>query len=251
MCGRFFLTSPPDAVAEMFDYDARPNFPPRHNIAPTQPVLVVTADAAGRRSPQLMRWGFLPAWVKDPKGFPLLINARSEEAARKPAFRAAMRHRRCLIPANGFYEWQRAANGKKQPFAVRPVDDGPVAFAGVWESYAHPEGGEMDTAAILTTDACATLAPIHERMPVILGKSDFARWLDIGGTGAEELRDLFRSPADDTVRAYPVSTRVNRVANDDAGLLDPLACDATPPPDDRPADRRRQKPTSDDQLSLF
>ncbi|MEO1199355.1 MAG: SOS response-associated peptidase [Pseudomonadota bacterium] len=252
MCGRYLLTLPPEVMRQIFRYREMPNFPQRYNVAPTQPIPVVIALPGGERSFRLMRWGLLPSWVKDPKGFPLLINARSEQAATKPAFRAAMRRRRCLIPADGFYEWQRAPNGKKQPFFVRRADEGPMTFAGIWETYSDPEGGEIDTAAILTTDANATLAPIHDRMPVILDDADYDRWLDVDHTTPDDLRDLMRPAEDNAVIAYPVSTRVNRVANDDPGLLEPLAETTTPAGLTEPGKPKRAKPKPDqDQLKLF
>ena len=144
----------------------QPNFPARYNVAPTQPVPIVRMFE-GKRQFALVRWGLLPSWVKDPKAFALLINARGETAADKPAFRAAMKRRRCLIPADGFYEWQ-AVGGRKQPFYVRAKSGAPFAFAGLWETWIGPNGEELETAAIVTTNANKTLAPIYDRMPVIV-----------------------------------------------------------------------------------
>lgn len=250
MCGRFVLTTPPNAVKATFGYAESPNFPPRYNIAPTQPIAVVRQGEGGAPQFALMRWGFLPSWVKDPRDFPLLINARSEEAAGKPAFRAAMRRRRCLVPADGFYEWQKAPNGKKQPFFIRPRAAQPIAFAGLWETYVDTEGGEIDTVAILTVAANEKLASLHHRMPVVIAPADFARWLDAARFDPAAIADLLVPAENDVFDAYPVSTRVNRVANDDPGLLEPLADDATPPPEEKPkkSGRRRE---DDDQMTLF
>ena len=250
MCGRFVLTSPPQSVKETFGYTESPNFPPRYNIAPTQPIAVVRHGDGKDRQFALMRWGFLPTWVKDPRDFPLLINARSEEAAGKPAFRAAMRRRRCLVPADGFYEWQKAQNGKKQPFFVGPRASGPIAFAGLWETYADKEGGEIDTVAILTVAANEALAPLHHRMPVVIDTRDFDRWLDAVTFAPADIGDLLVPAADDVFDAYPISTRVNRVANDDPGLLEPLASDATPPPEEKPKKPRSAR-EDDRQMKLF
>src|SRR5215472_18379815 len=160
MCGRFVITSPPDALRLIFGYLEQPNFPPRHNIAPTQPVPVIVIEN-GARHFRLMRWGLIPPWVKDPRQFSLLINARAESVNDKPAFRNAMRRRRCLFPADGFYEW-RDERGRRRPYHVRPKNRGPdgspIAFAGLWETWMGPNGEEMETAAIVTTTASRDIA---------------------------------------------------------------------------------------------
>src|SRR5215471_16638730 len=165
MCGRYAITSAPEAIRRLFGYDERPNFPPRYNIAPTQPVPIVRVTD-GKRHFALVRWGLIPAWVKDPRAFALLINARGESLNGKPAFRLAMRRRRCLFPADGFYEWRQEGKHRR-PFFVRPKSLCPLAFAGLWETWMGPNGEEMETAAIITTFANQTLASIHGRMPVI------------------------------------------------------------------------------------
>ena len=167
MCGRYSLTASPEEIRALFGYDEQPNFPPRYNIAPMQPIAIVTAEH-GKRGFLLARWGLIPSWVKDPAGFSLLINARGETAAEKPAFRGAMRHRRCLVPANGFYEWGKASSGPKQPYWVAPADGRLVAFAGIWETYAAADGSEIDTGAILTVDSNEAVAQVHHRMPIII-----------------------------------------------------------------------------------
>ncbi|HOV03417.1 MAG TPA: SOS response-associated peptidase [Hyphomicrobiales bacterium] len=228
MCGRYSLTAPPDDVRALFGYGERPNFPPRYNIAPTQPIAVVTGEADGRHF-LLARWGLLPSWVKDPKDFPLLVNARSETAAQKPTFRAAMRHRRCLVPANGFYEWGPGAGTRKQPYWCAPKDGHLVAFAGLMETYTDPNGSELDTATILTTPANRRLRPIHDRMPAVILPEDFAAWLDTVGVSAEEATKMLR-PADDRLfEPVPVSLAVNRVANDRPELHERVAPPAPEP----------------------
>ena len=174
MCGRYVIISTPEAIRALFGYGEQPNFPPRYNVAPTQPIPVVRLDD-GKRSFALMRWGLLPSWVKDPKTFPLLINARGESVLEKPAFRNAMRRRRCLIPTDGFYEWQASGTTgpPKRPYFVRAKRgaDGsapPLAFAGLYETWTGPNGEELDTAAIITTTANRTLSAVHERMPVFV-----------------------------------------------------------------------------------
>jgi len=185
MCGRYVITSPPAAIRALFGYGEQPNFPPRYNVAPTQPIPIVRLHD-GKRSLTLMRWGLLPSWVKDPKTFPLLINARGESVLDKPAFRNAMRRRRCLVPADGFYEWHAAVPGApKRPYFIRPKSGTPIAFAGLWETWIGPNGEEVDTAAIVTTTANRTLAFIHDRMPVVVAPDAFDLWLDGAHVEAE------------------------------------------------------------------
>src|SRR6188472_360987 len=151
MCGRYCITSAPEAVRALFRYREQPNFPARYNVAPTQPVPIVRMTE-GERQFALVRWGLIPAWVKDPKDFALVINARGESVNDKPAFRYAMKRRRCLFPADGFYEWKTVVGGKR-PYFARPRAGGPIAFAGLWETWMGPHGEEVDTAAIVTTVA--------------------------------------------------------------------------------------------------
>ncbi len=196
----------------MLGYEEHPNFPPRYNIAPTQPVPVVHAGH-GTRHFRLMRWGLIPSWVKDPKQFALLINARLEGIVDKPSYRAAMKYRRALIPADGFYEWQK--QGKmKQPYFIRARNGEPFSFAALYETYVDKDGGEIDTAAIVTTSANETLAPIHERMPVIVPPENYEAWLDCNRIDADQAAALVGRAPDDFLEAIPVSPRVNSVQND-------------------------------------
>jgi putative SOS response-associated peptidase YedK len=221
MCGRFVITSAPEALRKLLGYKEQPNFPPRYNIAPTQPIPVVRLDQ-GERHFTLMRWGLILSWVKDPKQFALLINARLEGIAEKPSFRAAMKRRRCLIPADGFYEWQK--RGKtKQPYFIRARNRAPFAFAGLWETWADRDGGEIETAAIVTCAANKTLAPVHERMPVIVPPEHYDAWLDSDKNEAKQAAALIGPAPEDFLEAYEISTRVNSVKNDRAENLDPAA----------------------------
>lgn len=222
MCARYVLSLPPEAMRRLFGYVERPNFPPRYNIAPTQPIAVVHADLDGTRHFLLVRWGLIPAWTRDAATPSLLINARAETAAQKPSFRGAMRHRRCLVPADGFYEW-RQAGAASQPYLVRRRDGAPFAMAGLWESWMGAEGSEIDTGAILTTAANRLMAKIHPRMPVILAPEDWERWLDCGARRPADVAELMRPAADDLLEAVPVSTRVNAVVHDDDRLIEPLS----------------------------
>jgi putative SOS response-associated peptidase YedK len=252
MCGRYAITSAPEAIRALFRYDERPNFPPRYNVAPTQPIPIVRL-VDGKRQFALVRWGLIPAWAKDPKTFSLLINARGESAIDKPAFRNAMKRRRCLIPADGFYEWTQIGD-RKRPYFVRPKADGPMAFAGLFETWTGPNGEEQDTAAIVTTTANRTLSAIHDRMPVIVPPDAFDLWLDCGNVDAMTASALIAPAREGLVEVYEVSTAVNRVANDDARLTEPAVAEA-PPPDAQVAtekpNRKRAKKDDDRQSSLF
>jgi putative SOS response-associated peptidase YedK len=253
MCGRYVITSSPAAVRALFGYPEQPNFPPRYNVAPTQPIPVVRL-ADGKHQFVLMRWGFIPAWVKDPKTFSLLINARCESVIDKPAFRAAMRRRRCLIPADGFYEW-KDVGGRRQPYFVRPQNSSePFAFAGLWETWTGPNGEEMDTAAIVTTNATRKLLPIHDRMPVIVPPEAFNLWLDCVHVDAMTAAALLIPARDEVLEAYAVSPAVNRVANDSATLIAPLATANAGPATSAPASGEAKPKTvkkGSDQASLF
>ncbi len=223
MCGRFVLTATPGELEALFGYLDGEAFPPRYNIAPTQPIAVVRQMGGARRF-ALVRWGLIPAFVENPKKFSLLINVRSEGIREKGISKNAMKYRRCLVPASGFYEWRTmpgSNTGKtRQPFWLRPRDGKPVAFAGLWESWTDRNtGGEIDSAAIVTTRANAVVSPIHDRMPAVIGAGAFDRWL----TGTpDEAEGLLGPPPDDLFEAVPISSRVNAYANDDPSVLDPV-----------------------------
>lgn len=239
MCGRYGLVVQGNDIRRMFglaECDGR-LLPPRYNIAPTQAVAVVRRGAQGAELAP-MRWGLLPAWLKDPKDTPLLINARAEGVAEKPAFRNAFRRRRCLVPASGFYEWQARPGRAKQPYWIRRADGEPLAFAGLWETWRGGDGSEIDSAAIVTTEANALLRPIHSRMPVVVAPADFELWLSPEAT-PEELARLLAPPADDLLEAVPVSARVNSAADDDASLWAPAASGEPPEEEEEPPRQAR------------
>lgn len=241
MCGRYTLTASPEALRNLFRYAERPNFPPRYNIAPTQPVAVVRF-LNGQRQFVLMRWGLLPSWVKDPKAFSLIVNARGENVMDKPAFRAAMKRRRCLIPADGFYEW-KAGGSRKQPYYIRARSGEPLALAGLWETWTGPNGEELDTVAIVTTGANRTLSPLHDRMPVIVPPEAFDLWLDTDNVDVTTAVALITPASESLLAVWPVSTDVNRVANDNASLIQQvteqaLPSDAVPATKPKPAERK-------------
>ena len=263
MCGRYVITTAPEALRALFGYAEQPGFPPRFNVAPSQPIPVVRL-IDGKRQFALLRWGLIPSWVKDPRTFSLLINARGESVLDKPAFRNGMKRRRCLIPADGFYEWCQDGS-RKRPFFVRPRSGAPVAFAGLWETWTGPNGEELETACILTTGANRTLQPIHDRMPAVIAPEAFDLWLDAARVDAATAAALIAPAPEGLFEAYEVSTAVNRTANDTAALIAPLAPGAAEPAvvqkADKPAARaaaqsganpRPKKPKKDDgQTSLF
>lgn len=220
MCGRFTMKTVPLEVIEHFRLDPRadrqlPLFEPRYNIAPTQDVPVVRPGEGEWREIVAMRWGLIPSWSKEPmKGAPL-INARAETVAAKPAFRAAFKGRRCLMPADGFYEWQAPPAGKKggkQPYYIHRRDDAPFAFAALWERWSG-DGPTLETSALVTTESAGWMSDIHHRAPVILSPGDYALWLDPDVTDADALRHLLEPEPHDDFVATPVSTYVNKVSN--------------------------------------
>lgn len=236
MCGRYALTLPPEAVRRLLAYSEQPNFPPRTNIAPTQPVPVVRLEQGVRRF-VLMRWGFLPAWVKDPKEFPLVINIRSESARARPSFRNALARRRCLMPADGFYEWQKLGR-EKRPWLIRRPDRGAFAFAALWECWHAPDGGEIDTVALLTGPANGALAALHERCPVVLDPADWPRWLD-PGSEETEIDALLKPPPEELFELVPIGPAINRVAHDGPEVQQPAGAAVPPPPAPRRTARAR------------
>ena len=257
MCGRFALTATPREVEQLFDIAGLEPFPERYNIAPTQPICIVRTGGVGREG-ALVRWGLVPHWVKDPASFSLLINARSETALEKPAFRTAMRHRRCLIPASGFYEWHRQDTGK-QPYWIAPADGKPVAFAGIWETWMGKDGSEIDTAAFLTTSANASLSVIHHRMPVIIHPGDYGQWID-PFVDAKEVVGLLRAAPNDFFAAIPVSNRVNSARNDGPDLqkkIDLVDAQGSGSggrnklKESEPGIHEKPKASADDQMDLF
>lgn len=256
MCGRFALTARPEDLRELFNLVNSEEFPERYNIAPTQPILIVISGERPERGSNLpdrramlVRWGFTPSWVKDPRDFPLLINARAETAAEKASFKAAMRHRRILIPASGFYEWHRPPKESGEPsqaYWIRPKRGGIVAFAGLMETWASAHGSEVDTGAVLTVGANAAIRHVHDRMPVVINPEDFSRWLDCRTQEPRDVADLMAPADDDLFEAIPVSNRVNKVANTGPDLQDPVEAASMP-------QKKNKKPAdpAPPQLSLF
>ena len=220
MCGRYALATPPVDLVEAFDVP-EPTFdwPPRFNVAPGQRAPIVAEDARGRRM-GLLTWGLVPRWMDEPgRGF---INARAESAPMKPSFREALSRRRCLVPADGFYEWQPAPDGgRKTPFWIHPAGGGVVSFAGLWDSWERPGHEPLHTFTILTTDANDDVRKIHDRMPVVIFEADRAMWLDRDASPSD-VKALLHPPAGGTFVSHAVSTRVNTPAEDDESLIVPL-----------------------------
>ena len=245
MCGRFTLRAPASVVAAQFGLFEMPPFTPRFNIAPTQPVAVVRCspeNSQPERELVWLRWGLIPSWAKDPAIGSRMINARAETAADKPAYRAAFRRRRCLVVADGFYEWQRTG-GRKQPYFIRMHDDRPFAFAGLWESWSDDgrrsqqndvemplfanedltPSSPVESCTLLTAEPNQLIQPIHNRMPVILPADDYQRWLDPAVQKPEPLAPLLRPFPVDQMIAYPVSTYVNSPTRDDPRCIERVA----------------------------
>ena len=223
MCGRYRLSRRKQIVEEYFDaVSGEEEWSPRYNIAPTQPVPVIRQNPKEPvRELSLMRWGLIPSWSKDPSAAAKMINARSETASAKPAFRDALRFRRCLIPADGFYEWSRMAKAK-QPYCFEVNEGELFAFAGLWDRWKDPSEKWVKTCSILTTIPNAVTASVHDRMPVILDPDSYDLWLDPGMTNVAAVSELLRPCDARLIRCYPVSTRINSVGNDDEECSEPV-----------------------------
>jgi putative SOS response-associated peptidase YedK len=253
MCGRYSITTPTEALRRLFDFSGHPNLGPNYNVAPTSIVPLVRLNKSGREL-AMARWGFIPSWTKEVRTKPL-INARAETVAEKPSFRGAFKYRRCLVPADGYFEWQKSDDGSKQPWHIHRADHRPFGMAGIWETYLDRDGTELDTLAILTSAANDKLAALHNRMPVIIPPDQFDRWMGTDPKAAGSLVDLLQPTQSDFFTAYPVDKRVGRVGQDDADIVKPIG----PGLDDRVSDTEnvdsegasREKGDEDDQLSLL
>lgn len=241
MCGRYTLTTPGEVIAEIFDLSEEPEVAARYNVAPTQEVAAIRAPSeegeSGERRFVTLRWGLVPHWADDPSIGNRMINARCESVADKPAFRASFKKKRCLVLADGFYEWQKVAGGKKQPWYFRLENGEPFAFAGLWASWS--KGDEpLETCTLLTTDANDLVKKAHHRMPVMLAPEDLDLWLDPEVTDREPLEEILRPYDPSKMIAFPVSTRVNSPANDDPSVIEPLG-EAERAETDEPAEEQQ------------
>jgi putative SOS response-associated peptidase YedK len=224
MCGRYTLTASPEVVQQAFDLATLPILQPRYNIAPTQPVPVITSEKP--RELTIVSWGLIPSWSKDASGASKLINARAETVEEKPSFRAAFKYRRCLIPADGFFEWQSVEDSsKKKPQFIYVGEREVFAFAGLWERWQSPGGDEVQTCTILTTEPNQKIQRLHHRMAVILDKDDYAAWLS-PDSKPDELKHLLRAYPEERINLYEISTLVNNARIDTPDILQPVQ----PPP---------------------
>jgi len=222
MCQRYALTHDPEDVRNTFAYVNEETFPPRYNIAPTQPIAIVRLSYNQKRMLELVRWGLIPSWVKDPSDFSTLVNARAETVAVKPSFRGAIRHKRCLLPASSFYEWT-GTRGHKQPHLIKPLAGGVMAFAGIFEDWLGADGSELRSAAILTVPANREMRTVHDRMPLILEREKFGAWLDCRSGLIEDITGWLRSPKDGILDITPVSKALNNWRNDGPEVQEPIA----------------------------
>jgi len=252
MCGRFAITSSPEDLRAFFGYEELLEFPPRYNIAPTMPVPVVRTERRGGAAPGrhalLMRWGFVPGFVKDPKTYPLVFNARSESLFSKASFKHAMRRRRCLFMADAFYEWRHEAKGKPgRPYLLRRRDGDPLGFAGLWETWMGPNGEEVDTACIVTTAANGATSALHPRLPAIIERAQFNLWLDPDEERTNEAYGLLHPPENDVLEFHEIGLAVNKVDHDAPDIQTRLS------QKDRPEDVHPNKEPPEEPLqgSLF
>ncbi len=223
MCGRYSLTTAPEAMRRLFDtLGPLPNLAPRYNIAPTQDAPVVRRSTGGGRELAMLRWGLVPAWSKGPDSRYSMINARAETVAEKPAYRTAFRQRRCLVPASGFFEWQKRGKAKR-PYLIGIEGREAFAFAGLWERWEGAEAEAIESFTIIVTEANARVRPIHERMPVILDPADYGPWLEEGVEASTRAHALLAPYPAEAMTAHAVSTRVNSPGNDDPECLEAIA----------------------------
>ena len=245
MCGRYSLTTPVEALRRLFGFEGpAPNLQPRWNIAPTQSAPVIRLGGGGGREIKMLSWGLVPYWAEDAKLQSHMINARGETVAEKPAFKQAFRQRRCLVPADGFYEWQTLGPKTKQPLLFKTADGAPFAFAGLWERWVPPQGEVLETFTIVNTAANEMMAQFHDRVPIVLSPADYAAWLDPD----VDARALIKAPPSDWLTFRRVSTYVNSVKHDDPGCQEP-APDAEPAPEAPKA--KAKKAVDGRQGSLF
>ncbi|MBX8824635.1 SOS response-associated peptidase [Ochrobactrum sp. SFR4] len=265
MCGRFALLAAIDEVEAHFGVIVDEAFPPRYNISPTQPIMIVMAGETpvpGSNRPDriamLVRWGFVPSWTKDPLNFPLMINARSETAHEKPSFRTAMEHRRSLLPVTGFYEWRKLGDGRKQAYWIRPRHGGTIAFGALMETWVSGDGSQMDTAAILTTASNNALSYIHDRLPLVIQPEDYLEWLDCKRNRAKDVQHLLRPVQDDFFEAIPVSDKINNARYFGTDVHEPveeLTVSQEPivkkPAKPKKSAVKKKTDDNDDQFSMF
>jgi putative SOS response-associated peptidase YedK len=246
MCGRYAYLLPPEAMQELFKLlDDVAGYPPRYNIAPTQPITVI-AEREGRRTAELFRWGFVPGWVKDPKEWPLLINARAESMAEKPAFRDAVRNCRCIVPATGYYEWMKGPAGERRPYYITSGETGTMALAGLYSTWAGPNGEEVDTVCIVTVPPNPEISAVYDRMPAILRGDAIDAWLNTRDVDVAEALSLAAPAPAGTMRLHPVGKAIGNATADGPDLIMPFEGEWEPA---KP--KKRAAGGSSAQLDLF
>lgn len=250
MCGRYAVTLPPEMMVELFNLLNQIDYPPRYNIKPTEPIAVIREEH-GRRTIQLARWGLVPRWVRDPRQFSLLINARIEGIEEKPAFSEAIRRHRCIVPASGYYEWHTGPGGWKRPYYVTLADGRPMAFAGLFTTWEGPNGEEVDTAAIITVPAGPDLARIHPRTPAILQGEAVDRWLDTDQVSGQKAVQLVLPLPPGAVRFHPVGKAIGASTADGPDLIRPLTAEEAVAEAEAAPVRRKKTVAGGDQLDLF
>lgn len=245
MCGRYAYLLPPEAMRELFSLLNRmQDYPPRYNIAPTQPVVTIL-EREGRRTAELFRWGFVPGWAKDPRDWPLLINARAETMAEKPAFRDAIRNSRCVVPASGYYEWMKGEGDTRRPYYITAANEETLAFAGLYSTWTGPNGEEVDTVCIVTVPPNPEISAVYDRMPAILRGDAIDAWLntrDVTG----DLAASFIAPAEaGTMKYHPVGRAIGKATAEGPELIVHAAAE------EEPAPKARRRASSSRQLDLF
>ena len=245
MCGRYAFLLPPAAMAELFKtLNQAADYPPRYNIAPTQPIIIV-AEREGRRTSELFRWGFVPAWVKDPKDWPLLINARAETMADKPAFRDALRNSRCIVPATGYFEWKKRPDGTRWPYYITTNGGETMAFAGLYATWAGPNGEEVDTVCIVTVEPNREISDIYERMPAILRGDAIDAWLNTRDVDVADALALAAPMPDGSMKYHPVGKAIGAAAAEGPELIEAAAIDELEAP------KPKKRAGGGTQLDLF
>ncbi len=245
MCGRYAATLPPEMMVELYGLLNSIDYPPRYNITPTQPIPVIW-EQEGRRTVQLVRWGFVPGWVKDPREFSLLINARAETMTEKPSFRNAVRNTRCVVPASGYYEWMKGPDGKKQPYYITWADGAPMSFAGLYSQWSGPDGEEVDTACIVTVEPNLEISSIYERMPALLTGEAIDLWLNTRDVDAKRAAALCQPPAPGSMAYHPVGKAIGSTKAEGPELIRPV-----PPEAENAAPAPKKKAAGGGQMDLF
>jgi putative SOS response-associated peptidase YedK len=251
MCGRYAAVLPPEALQQLYGLLNRLDMPPRYNIQPTQPIGVVWQEH-GQRTAQLVRWGYVPGWVKDPREFSLLINARAETMAEKPSFRDAVKHSRCVVPALGYYEWMTGPDGKKRPYFITRADGETMSMAGLYSHWSGAQGEEVDTACIVTVTPNLDLSSVHDRMPAVLMDKDAVdAWLDTGTVNGKAAAELCHAPPLGTLLAYRVGKAVGSTKSEGPDLIHPLEDNDDETPAPQPPKAKAAGGGGGGQLDLF